>query len=194
LIKKICVYCGSSPGNNPAYAQAARDLANELVQREIGLVYGGASIGIMGEIADTVLSSGGEVIGVMPQSLVDYEVSHGGLTELKVVASMHERKALMADLSDGFIALPGGLGTLEELFEVLTWAQLGFHNKPIALLNTAYYYDSLLRFLDQSVESGFVKSGHREMLLVDETPDSLMDQVTNYEPVQLDKLIGKGET
>ncbi len=194
MIKRICVYCGSSPGNDPAYRQAARDLARELVRRKIGLVYGGASIGIMGEIADTVLSSGGEVIGVMPQSLVDYEVSHHGLTELKVVASMHERKAMMAELSDGFIALPGGLGTLEELFEILTWAQLGFHHKPIALLNTAHYYDSLLQFLDQSVASGFVKNTHRDMLLVDETPALLLEQLAAYQPMKIDKLIGKGET
>ena len=145
-MKRVCVYCGSSPGIKPEYREAARVLGQELARREIGLVYGGASIGMMGEIADTVLGNGGEVIGVMPQALINKEVSHPGLTELKVVKSMHERKATMADLSDGFIALPGGLGTVEELFEILTWAQLGFHTKPIGLLNVLGYYDSRAGF------------------------------------------------
>ena len=138
-MKRICVYCGSSPGRHPAFLSNAGVLAKEFVEQSIGLVYGGASVGIMGKIADEVIKAGGEVIGVVPQALVDYEVSHDGLSELKVVSSMHERKALMAELSDGFIALPGGLGTLDELFEGWTWSQLGFHNKPIALLNTEHY-------------------------------------------------------
>ncbi|MCP4722847.1 MAG: TIGR00730 family Rossman fold protein, partial [Desulfobacteraceae bacterium] len=156
-MKKICVYCGSSPGRHPEYVAAARFLAEELLSRKIGLVYGGAHVGIMGEIADTVLKGGGEVIGIMPRALVDKEVSHPGLTELKIVDSMHQRKAMMADLSHGFIALPGGLGTIEELFEALTWAQLGFHKKPCGLLNARGYYDHLSAFLDHTVEEKFVK-------------------------------------
>lgn len=173
-MKKICVFCGSSPGKQPEYIEVARKLAVALTKREIGLVYGGASVGIMGEIADAVLSSGGEVIGVIPQALVDKEVSHKGLSELKVVASMHERKAVMAQLSDGFIALPGGLGTLEELFEVLTWAQLGFHEKPCGLLNVNGYYDQLCFFLDHAVEEEFVKTSHRKMLLTGDSPEALL--------------------
>jgi uncharacterized protein (TIGR00730 family) len=193
-MRRICVYCGSSPGGRPEYAEAARSLARALARREIGLVYGGASIGIMGELANAVLEERGEVIGVMPQALVDKEVSHKGLTELKVVSSMHERKAMMAELSDGFVALPGGLGTLEELFEVLTWSQLGFHSKPIALLNSACYFDHLLLFMNQAVDEGFVKKPHRDMLLVDEEADRLLDLMADYQPARVDKLIGKDET
>jgi uncharacterized protein (TIGR00730 family) len=193
-MKSICVYCGSSPGRRPEYAEAARSLARALAKREIGLVYGGASIGIMGELANTVLEERGEVIGVIPQALVDKEVSHKGLTELRVVNSMHERKAMMAELSDGFIALPGGLGTLEELFEVLTWSQLGFHSKPIALLNSVHYFDHLLRFMDLTVDEGFVKKPHRDMLLVDEEADRLLDLMADYQPPLVDKLIGIDET
>ena len=194
IMRRICVYCGSSPGRRPEYAEAARSLARALARRKIGLVYGGASIGIMGELANMVLEERGEVIGVMPQALVDKEVSHKGLTELRVVNSMHERKAMMADLSDGFIALPGGLGTLEELFEVLTWSQLGFHSKPIALLNSVHYFDHLLRFMDLTVDEGFVRKPHRDMLLVDEEADRLLDLMADYEPPRVDKLIGKDET
>jgi uncharacterized protein (TIGR00730 family) len=194
IMRRICVYCGSSPGRRPEYAEAARSLASELVKREIGLVYGGASIGIMGELANSVLEEGGEVIGVMPQALVDKEVSHKGLTELRVVNSMHERKAMMAELSDGFIALPGGLGTLEELFEILTWSQLGIHSKPIALLNSVHYFDHLLRFMNQTVDEGFVKKPHRDMLLVDEQADRLLDLMADYQPPRVDKLIGIDET
>ncbi len=173
-MKKICVFCGSSSGRQPEYIEAAHKLANALTKRGIGLVYGGASVGIMREIADAVLSSGGEVIGVIPQALVDKEVSHKGLTELKVVSSMHERKAVMAELSDGFIALPGGLGTLEELFEVLTWSQLGFHNKPCGLLNVNGYYNKLSSFLDHAVDEEFVKMKHRELLLNEDNPGGLL--------------------
>jgi hypothetical protein len=194
IMRRICVYCGSSPGRRPEYAEAARSLATALAKREIGLVYGGASIGIMGELANTVLEERGEVIGVMPQALVDKEVSHKGLTELRVVNSMHERKAMMAELSDGFIALPGGLGTLEELFEVLTWSQLGFHSKPIALLNSVHYFDHLLRFMDLTVDEGFVRKPHRDMLLVDEEADRLLDLMADYQPPRVDKLIGIDET
>lgn len=173
-MNKVCVYCGSRSGRRPEYSYAARSLAKALTLRGIGLVYGGASVGIMGEIADAVLAGGGEVIGVIPQALVDKEVAHNGLTELKVVGSMHERKQVMMDLSDGFIALPGGLGTQEELFEVLTWSQLDFHKKPCGLLNVEGYYDKLCSFLDHAVDEQFVKTHHREMLLVEDSPEKLL--------------------
>ncbi len=193
-MKKICVYCGSNPGRRPEYVAAARFLAEELLSREIGLVYGGAHVGIMGEIADTVLKGAGEVIGIMPQALVDREVSHTGLTELIIVDSMHERKAMMADLSDGFIALPGGLGTIEELFEVLTWAQLGFHKKPCGLLNASGYYDHLSAFLDHTVEEGFVKEAHRSMLIVEKDPVKLLDRFIDYDPPLVSKWINRENT
>ena len=193
-MKRICVYCGSNPGKSPEFLESARSLARELVQREICLVYGGASVGIMGEIADTVLAGGGEVIGVIPQALVDKEVSHAGLTELKIVDSMHERKEIMADISAGFIALPGGLGTIEEIFEVLTWAQLGFHKKPCALLNVKGYYDKLTQFLNHAVAEGFIANTHREMLLVEEEPHRLLEIMAAYSAPAVDKWIGRNET
>ncbi|PCI48262.1 MAG: TIGR00730 family Rossman fold protein [Alphaproteobacteria bacterium] len=193
-MKKICVYCGSSPGKSPEYIEAARVLGRELVKRDITLVYGGASVGIMGEIADTVLSAGGEVVGIMPQALVDKEISHSGLTDLRVVGSMHERKAMMEDISDGFIALPGGMGTIEELFEVLTWSQLGYHRKPCALLNIKGYYDSITQFLNHAVEEQFVKPIHREMILIEHKPDRLLDLMAAYKPPAVDKWIGRNET
>ena len=193
-MKKICVYCGSSPGLRPEYIAAARFLAEELLVRNIGLVYGGANVGIMGEIANTVLSGGGDVTGIIPKALEDLEVSHKGLTELIIVDSMHERKSMMADLSDGFIALPGGLGTVEELFEVLTWAQLGFHKKPCGLLNASGYYDHLSAFLDHSVSEGFVKDAHRSMLMVEENPITLLDRFATYEPPRVNKWIGREDT
>jgi uncharacterized protein (TIGR00730 family) len=193
-VKRICVYCGSNRGKSAEFLASARTLAGELVQRDIGLVYGGASVGIMGEIADTVLARGGEVIGVMPQALVDKEVSHTGLTELRVVNSMHERKEIMADLAQGFIALPGGLGTMEEIFEVLTWAQLGFHQKPCALLNVKGYYNRLTQFLDHAVAQGFIAETHREMLLVEENPHSLLEIMASYSAPAVDKWIGRNDT
>ena len=193
-MKRICVYCGSNPGKSAEFLASARTLAGELVQRDIGLVYGGASVGLMGEIADTVLAGGGEVIGVIPQALVDKEVSHPGLTELKIVNSMHERKEIMADLSDGFIALPGGLGTIEEIFEVLTWAQLGFHHKPCALLNVKGYYNQLTQFLNHAAAEGFIADTHREMLLVGEHPHSLLEVMATYKAPAVDKWIGREET
>jgi len=193
-VKRICVYCGSNPGKSTEFLESARSLARELVQREICLVYGGASVGIMGEIADTVLAGGGEVIGVIPQALVDKEVSHAGLTELKIVDSMHERKEIMADISAGFIALPGGLGTIEEIFEVLTWAQLGFHKKPCALLNVKGYYDKLTQFLNHAVAEGFIANTHREMLLVEEEPQRLLEIMAAYTAPAVDKWIGRDET
>lgn len=188
-MKKICVYCGSNPGEAPEYLDYAAMLAETLVKRGLGLVYGGASVGLMGKIADTVMANGGEVIGVMPQFLADKELSHPGLTELKIVGSMHERKTIMADIADGFIALPGGLGTLEELFEVLTWAQLGFHQKPCALLNVKGYYDHLTQFLDHAVGQAFIKDEHRKMLLIEENPDKLLDLMTAYKPRALGKWV-----
>ncbi len=193
-MKKICVYCGSNPGKRPEYKAAAGFLAKELLSRKIGLVYGGAHVGIMGEIADRVLKGGGEVTGIMPQALVDREVSHTGLTELIIVKSMHERKAMMANLSDGFIALPGGLGTVEELFEVLTWAQLGFHTKPCGLLNAGGYYDHLSAFLDHTVAEGFVKDAHRSMLIVEKDPIKLLDRFIDYTPPLVSKWIGRENT
>jgi uncharacterized protein (TIGR00730 family) len=181
-MKRICVYCGSSSGRHPEYVEAARRLADQMVIRGIGLVYGGASVGIMGALADTVLAGGGEVIGVMPQSLIEKEVSHPGLTELKVVGSMHERKALMAELSDSFIALPGGLGTLEELFEALTWSQLGFHRKPCGLLNTRAYYRHLSLFLEHAADQGFIGSTHRNLLLIEDSPSRLLAKIQTYRP------------
>lgn len=187
-LKRVCVYCGSSPGNRAEFGNAARDLGRALSNQSIGLVYGGASIGLMGTVADAVLDTGGEVYGVMPQSLAEKEISHPGLTQLIVTTSMHERKTRMADLADGFIALPGGLGTFEELFEIWTWAQLGFHHKPIGLLNSKGYYDSLLKFLDESVAAGFVKPGHREMLNVSNNADELIDAFRHYQAPTTSKL------
>lgn len=193
-MKNLCVYCGSSSGRRTEYIESAHGLAKELTKRGMGLVYGGASVGIMGEIADAVLSGGGEVIGVIPQALVDKEVSHSSLTELKIVNSMHERKAVMADLSDGFIALPGGLGTLEELFEVLTWAQLGFHTKPCGLLNVGSYYEKLCSFLDHAVEEQFIKTSHRDMLLIEERPEKLLALMEAYQPPLVERWIDRNNT
>ncbi|HWL03269.1 MAG TPA: TIGR00730 family Rossman fold protein [Microbacteriaceae bacterium] len=191
---RLCVFSGSSSGRAPAYAGAARGLGSALAQAGIGIVYGGASVGLMGVLADAAQAGGGEVIGVMPQSLMDKEIGHPGLTDLRVVGSMHERKALMADLSDGFIALPGGAGTLEELFEVWTWAQLGHHRKPCALYNVAGYYDGLAAFLDHIVVEQFVKPVHREMLIVERDLDSLLAAIASYEAPIVDKWIGRGTT
>lgn len=164
-MKSICIYCGSSPGILPAYADAARTLAQEMVKDNIALVYGGGKVGLMGIVADEVMRLGGQATGIIPKALLDWEVGHHGLTQLHVVKDMHERKAMMAELSDGFIALPGGIGTLEELFETLTWAQLGFHDKPIGLLNVAGFYDGLLRFLGQVVSQGFLKQAQAGLLM-----------------------------
>ena len=190
---RLCVFCGSSAGQDSIYVETARLLGTTLARNGIELVYGGASVGLMGAVADAVLAEGGRVIGVMPQSLVDKEIAHAGLSDLRVVGSMHERKALMAELSDGFIALPGGLGTFEELFEVWTWAQLGYHRKPCALLNAAGFYDKLTDFLDDVVERGFVKPVHRAMLIVEDEPAALIDAIRHYEPPQVTKWIKAGE-
>jgi len=192
-IKKICVYCGSSPGRNPAYLQAAESLARVMCERGIGLVYGGAAIGVMGAVANAVLEGGGEAIGVIPSSLAVKEVAHSSLTELHVVASMHDRKAMMAELSDGFIALPGGWGTLEEIFEILTWAQLGFHHKPCGLLNVGGYYDGLIGFLDNAFEQQFVNELCRPMLMKSREPASLLDQFAEYRAPKVRKWVGEDE-
>jgi uncharacterized protein (TIGR00730 family) len=174
--RKICVFTGSRHGASTAYADAAEQLARDLVKRGFGLVYGGGNVGLMNVIADAVLELGGHVIGVIPDSLVSKEVAHRGLSDLRVVQSMHERKALMAELSNGFIAMPGGIGTMEELFEVLSWAQLGLHEKPCGLLNVARYYDPLVEFLDRAVTQDFLKPKHRALLLVESESAILLDR------------------
>jgi uncharacterized protein (TIGR00730 family) len=174
--RRICVFTGSRHGSRSDYAQAAAALGRELVERDYGLVYGGGNVGLMNVVANTVLERMGNVIGVIPNSLVSKEVAHRGLTELRVVGSMHERKALMAELSDGFIAMPGGIGTMEEFFEVLSWAQLGLHEKPCGLLNVAGYYDSLITFLDQAVAKDFIKPKHRALMIVEEDSTALLDR------------------
>jgi len=190
---RLCVFCGSSSGRDSSYLTAARALGAALAREKIGLVYGGASVGLMGAVADAVLAGSGEVVGVMPQSLVDKEIAHKDLPDLRIVGSMHERKALMAELADGFVALPGGLGTFEELFEVWTWAQLGYHRKPCSLLNVDGFYDKLTGFLDEVVERGFVKPVHRSMLIVEQEPDALIRAVRAYEPPVVTKWIKAGE-
>jgi uncharacterized protein (TIGR00730 family) len=189
----LCVFCGSSPGARPEYLAAAHALGRLLAERGIGVVYGGASVGLMGAVADAALAAGGHVTGVIPRVLEAREIAHPGLSDLRVVASMHERKALMSDLSDGFVALPGGLGTLEELFEVWTWAQLGMHAKPCAVLDVAGYYAPLLAFLDHGVRERFVRAPHRAMLLVDDEPARLLDRLAAYEPPTVRQWIGRGE-
>jgi uncharacterized protein (TIGR00730 family) len=187
-MKSLCVYCGSSFGKDPVYTDAARMLAKEMVARDIGLVYGGGKVGLMGVIADEVLKLGGAAIGVIPQALFDKEVGHTGLTELHVVQNMHERKALMAELADGFVALPGGIGTLEELFEILTWAQLGFHQKPVGVLNVNGFYDGLIAFLNMQVTQGFVKDRQAALLLHEASSPVLLERMQRYVPQQSTKL------
>lgn len=185
--RRICVYCGSNRGMSPAFADAAIALGKELATRRIALVYGGGHVGLMGVIADTVLAAGGEVIGVIPSALQAKELGHTGLSELHVVESMHERKQMMADLSDGFIAMPGGVGTLEELFETFTWLQLGFHDKPVALLNAGGFYTGLVSFVRQLTGEGFLKPEHEACLLVDDKAGALIEKMRTFEPPQLGK-------
>jgi uncharacterized protein (TIGR00730 family) len=180
--RRLCVFCGSALGRRAAYAQAARALAAELVRRGIGLVYGGGSVGLMGVLADAVLDGGGQVIGVLPRGLASKELAHAGLTELRLVDSMHERKALMASLADGFVALPGGLGTLEELLEILTWAQLGIHRKPVGLLDVDGYWRGLTAFLHHAVTEGFVRPEYAELLLLDTLPATLLERLQAWRP------------
>jgi uncharacterized protein (TIGR00730 family) len=193
-MKNICVYCGSSPGRLEAYADGARALAQALVERELGLVYGGASIGLMGLVADSVLQLGGRAVGVIPQALARKEVAHAKLTELHVTQSMHERKTLMAELSDGFIAMPGGIGTFEEIFEIWTWAQLGIHGKPCGLLNVAGYYDGLCTFLDHATQQQFMKPEHRAVLLVESEAAVLLDRFAAHVPAGRQKWLNQKES
>ena len=192
-MKKICVYCGSSPGDNAVYTRAAKELARELCNRGITLVFGGGAVGIMGVIADAVIERGGDAIGVIPKSLAIKEVAHENLTKLHVVPSMHERKAMMAELSDGFIALPGGWGTLEEIFEMLTWAQLGFHEKPCGLLNVEGYYDNLIAFLESSFNKKFVKELYRPLLMTSDRPAQLLERFVTYQAPKVRKWVSEDE-
>ena len=193
-MRRLCVFCGSSVGNQPAYAEAARTMGALLAGRGIGLVYGGGHVGLMGVIADAVMAHGGEVIGVIPQTLADREIAHTGITELRVVDSMHSRKAMMAELSDGFVAMPGGVGTFEEFFEVVTWTQLGLHRKPCGLLNVNAFYTPLAAFIDQAVTEGFIKPIHRAMIVVDDDPERLLNSLATVKLPDVPKWIKKDET
>jgi uncharacterized protein (TIGR00730 family) len=192
-MKSICVFCGSNPGNDPVYADAARAMGAEIARRGLVLVYGGGAVGLMGIVADAALAAGGEVHGIIPRALREKEVGHYGLTRLEIVETMHIRKARMAELSDGFIAMPGGIGTFEELFEIWTWGQLGIHDKPLAFLNVAGFYDPLATFLDNTVEAGFLKQTHRAMAITDTQPATLLDRMEQYVPAVTYKWVEKEE-
>jgi hypothetical protein len=191
IFKRLCIFCGSSHGANPAYVEAAKIAGNELARRGIALVYGGGNVGLMGVIADAVLAAGGNVIGVIPEALMAKELGHRGIQDLRIVKTMHERKALMAELSDGFVALPGGIGTFEEFFEVVTWAQLGLHSKPCALLNVNGFYDPLLHLLDHAIAERFVKPKQRDLVLVEPDFSTLLERMARHhvphEPKWIDK-------
>ena len=193
-MQSVCVFCGSNPGARHVYAEAARALGRTLADRGLRLVYGGAAVGLMGTLADAALAAGGNVVCVIPGVLVAREIAHAGLTEIRVVDSMHERKSVMAELSDGFIALPGGAGTLEELFEVWTWSQLGLHRKPVGLLNVEGYFDALIAFLDHQTNERFMRREHRDMLLVDADPALLLKRFETYRPPRVEKWIRPSET
>lgn len=188
-LQRITVFCGSSKGHDPRHVSGARELGHAIADRGIGLVYGGGSVGLMGAIADAVLDRGGEVIGVIPRTLWEREVGHHGLTDLRIVETMHERKAMMAELGDAFVALPGGLGTLEELFEAWTWSQLGLHRKPCAILDASGYYDDLVSFLDTAVAAGFVNATNRAMLVVERDPAALFERLASYAPPEVSRWI-----
>lgn len=188
-MKRVCVFLGANPGMDPAYAEATRAMARVLVSRGLGLVYGGSAVGLMKVLADAVMDAGGETVGVIPQALYDKEIGHTGITRLEVVGSMHERKARMAELADGFVALPGGIGTLEEIFEVFTWGQLGFHAKPCGLLDVKGYYGGLCAFLDHVRDQGFLKNDHRGMLLCDPDPSSLLERMERFVPPKVAKWV-----
>ncbi|MGD8346287.1 MAG: TIGR00730 family Rossman fold protein [Lysobacterales bacterium] len=193
-MKRICVYCGSNPGSKPVFRQSGRELGRELANRGLGLVYGGASVGVMGAVADGVLEAGGSAIGVLPHFFSTKEIAHRGLDELIIVNSMHERKAKMSELSDGFIALPGGWGTIEEIFEMLTWAQLGHHAKPCGLLNIDSYYDELSAFLEKAIQHQFVKEAYRPMIIIEDSAAQMLDRFENYRAPRVKKWIGSEET
>lgn len=188
-MKSVAVYCGSSSGNQEIYTRQAEEMGRELARRGLTLVYGGGCVGLMGTIADAVLAAGGRVIGVIPQFLADKEVAHRGCTELHVVETMHQRKLLMADLADGFVAMPGGFGTLEELFEVLTWGQLGLHGKPVGVLNTRGFYDTLLALLDHMSAEAFLRKENRDQVLQNASPAALLDAMQDYQPARLAKWL-----
>lgn len=192
-MKSVCVFCGSNPGNDPVYAAAARAMGAEIARRGLVLVYGGGAVGLMGIVANAALDAGGEVHGVIPRALREKEVGHHHLTRLEIVETMHVRKARMAELSDGFIALPGGIGTFEELFEIWTWGQLGIHSKPLGLLNVAGFYDPLATFLDATVEAGFLKQTHRAMAMTDTEGATLLDRMEQYVPAATIKWVEKEE-
>lgn len=193
-MESVCVFCGSRPGRGEAYVESARSLGRALAGRGIRLVYGGGKVGLMGVVADAALEAGGEAVGVIPRMLVEREISHGGLTELHVVGSMHERKALMNDLSDGFVALAGGFGTMEELFEVLTWGQLGLHGKPCGFLDANGYYGPLLGFFDRMVDEGFLEGQNRARVVFETDPDALLDAFRFYEPPRTARWVRESET
>jgi uncharacterized protein (TIGR00730 family) len=188
-MKRVCVFCGSSPGRNPVHLEAARATGRALARRGIGLVFGGGSVGLMGAIADAALDAGAEVVGVIPRALQLRELAHDRLTSLHVVGSMHERKAKMAALADAFVALPGGIGTLEEFAEILTWAQLGLHARPCGLLDVDGYYRPLVAFFDHAVEEGFVRPEHRRLMVVAQDPDELIDRFTAWQPPAIERWI-----
>jgi uncharacterized protein (TIGR00730 family) len=194
-MERVCVFCGSSPGARPGYAEATRELARLLTAEGIGVVYGGGGVGLMGTLADSVIAEGGDLTGVIPRALVAREIAHRDVMDMRVVGSMHERKALMAELSDAFVALPGGIGTLEELFEVYTWAQLGLHEKPCALLNVEGYYDGIEKFLGHAVAERFLRDETRELLMVEDEPAALIERIASFEPpAAVPKWIDRDET
>ncbi|MEX0703075.1 MAG: TIGR00730 family Rossman fold protein [Planctomycetales bacterium] len=193
-MRRLCVFCGSKAGTEPRYAESAAELGRLLAARGIGLVFGGGSVGLMGAIADAVLDAGGEAIGVIPRKLATKELLHPRVLDMRVVDSMHARKALMAELADAFVALPGGLGTFEELFEVVTWTQLGFHRKNVGLLNVAGYFDPLVRLIDHAIQEGFIKPAHRGLLVVEERPEALLDRLATHELPPVPRWLGPAET
>jgi uncharacterized protein (TIGR00730 family) len=190
-VRTLCVFCGSSGGRLPAYMEAASQVGRLAAERGLTIVYGGGKVGLMGALADACLGSGGRVIGVIPQMLVDKEIAHRGVTELRVVRSMHERKALMADLADAFLALPGGFGTFEEFFEILTWTQLGLQRKACGLLNVESYYDALLQLADRAVAEGFLRAAHREMLICGTDVAGMLDRLSEYQPPAVEKVLNR---
>jgi uncharacterized protein (TIGR00730 family) len=193
-LANVCVYCGAHAGRDPAYAAAAALLGRTLAERGIGIVYGGGRVGLMGVVADAALAAGGRVTGIIPQALMKKELAHAGLTERIVTTSMHERKAQMAERADAFVALPGGLGTFEELFEIWTWGQLGWHRKPCGVINVAGFYDGLIAFLDHAADAGFVRPVHRGMLLLDDDPARLLDRFAQYEAPAVAKWVERAQT
>jgi uncharacterized protein (TIGR00730 family) len=193
-ISNLCIYCGSNLGTRPAYAARAREFARLLVRHGIGLVYGGARVGLMGALADAAIEAGGKVVGIIPRALAGAEIAHDGLSELVVTESMHARKRVMAERSDAFVALPGGIGTLEELFEIWTWTQLGFQQKPCGVLNVEGYYDGLVRFVDHAVAEGYLKGVHRDILSIESDPEALLSRLQAFQPTTDDKRLPTGAT